>query len=65
MKRAFEAGVNYFDTAEAYGFLDQKWGRSRDCHGQLHQDLGWNRKDYVISIWSVHIMLLWVLSILK
>ena len=49
MKRAFEAGVNYFDIAEAYGFLDQKWGRAETVMGNCIKNLGWNRKDYVIS----------------
>lgn len=42
--KAYEAGVNYFDTAEIYGN-----GRAETILGKCLKRAGWPRKDYVIS----------------
>jgi len=50
MKYAFEHGVNFFDTAEIYGF-----GSAETVFGNILKDLAWDRKDYVLStklIWN-------------
>jgi len=44
MKYAFEKGVNFFDTAEIYGF-----GTAETVFGNIIKDLGWDRKDYVLT----------------
>ena len=44
MQAAFEAGVNFFDNAEVYA-----GGESERLMGRVVKDLGWDRRDYVIS----------------
>ncbi|MGI9648590.1 MAG: potassium channel beta subunit family protein [Acidimicrobiia bacterium] len=44
MQAAFDAGVNFFDNAEAYA-----GGESESLMGRAIKDLGWDRQDYVIS----------------
>ncbi len=44
MKRAYEAGVNFFDNAEAYA-----QGESERIMGRVVERLGWERSSYVIS----------------
>lgn len=44
MKTAYEAGVNYFDNAEAYA-----GGRSEEVMGAALKRLGWRRASYVVS----------------
>ncbi|GAA0742206.1 aldo/keto reductase [Ideonella azotifigens] len=44
MAAAFDAGVNFFDNAEAYAA-----GESETVMGQALKKLGWNRLDYVVS----------------
>lgn len=44
MKKCFEGGVNFFDTAEIYGA-----GQAEECMGQAIKELGWRREDLVIS----------------
>lgn len=44
MKAAFEAGVNFFDNAEAYAS-----GRAETVMGKIVKDSGWKRSDLVIS----------------
>jgi len=46
MKVAFEAGVNFFDNAEAYG---ENIGDAEIVMGRALKRLGWKRSDYVIS----------------
>lgn len=41
---AYDAGINYFDNAEAYG-----GGRSEQLMGAAIADLGWPRHSYVLS----------------
>ena len=41
---AFEAGVNFFDNAEAYA-----GGESERIMGQAIAELGWDRQSYVVS----------------
>ena len=43
-QKCFELGINFFDTAEYYGF-----GNGEKQFGQVFQTLGWARKDYVIT----------------
>ena len=44
MKTAFDAGVNFFDNAEAYA-----GGKSEILMGKVIKRAGWNRSDLVIS----------------
>lgn len=44
MKAAFDAGVNFFDNAEAYAS-----GQAELIMGKALKELGWPRKDYLIS----------------
>lgn len=44
MHRAWEAGCNFFDNAEAYA-----GGESEAIMGRVIADLGWRRHDYVLS----------------
>jgi voltage-dependent potassium channel beta subunit len=44
MKAAFDAGVNFFDNAEAYAS-----GRAESVMGNVIRRLGWRRSDLVIS----------------
>jgi len=52
MSAAYEAGVNFFDNAEAYAR-----GRSEDIMGAALKKLGWRRGSYLISTkfyWGLH-----------
>ncbi len=44
MAAAFDAGINFFDNAEAYA-----GGRSEELMGQAIKRLGWPRLNYVVS----------------
>jgi voltage-dependent potassium channel beta subunit len=44
MKAAYDAGVNFFDNAEAY-----EAGRSEELMGEALRKLGWRRASYVVS----------------
>jgi voltage-dependent potassium channel beta subunit len=44
MAAAYDAGVNFFDNAEAYAS-----GEAETIMGQALKDLGWARKDYLVS----------------
>ncbi len=44
MKTAFDAGVNFFDNAEAYA-----GGKSEVLMGKALQKAGWKRSEYVVS----------------
>lgn len=44
MKAAYEAGVNFFDNAEAYAH-----GNAEIVMGKAIKNLGWNRDDIVVS----------------
>jgi voltage-dependent potassium channel beta subunit len=44
MAAAFDAGVNFFDNAEAYAM-----GRSEEVMGEALRRLGWPRLNYVVS----------------
>jgi len=44
MQAAFDAGVNFFDNAEAYA-----GGESESLMGRSIKELGWDRQDFVIS----------------
>ena len=44
MKAAYDAGVNFFDTAEVYAD-----GESEVVMGEAIKEFGWNRNDLVIS----------------
>jgi aryl-alcohol dehydrogenase-like predicted oxidoreductase len=44
IKRCYESGVNYFDTAEVYGF-----GISETLLGRALKELNYPRESYVIS----------------
>ena len=44
MAAAFDAGVNFFDNAEAYAL-----GRSEEVMGAAIQQLGWPRLNYIVS----------------
>ncbi len=44
MKEAFDAGVNFFDNAEAYAA-----GQSETMMGNIIRKLGWKRSDLVLS----------------
>ena len=52
MRAAYEAGVNFFDNAEAYAA-----GESEAIMGRALKKLGWRRSSYVISTkiyWGLH-----------
>lgn len=52
MRAAYEAGVNFFDNAEAYA-----GGDSERIMGRVIAKLGWPRESYVIStklFWGIH-----------
>ncbi len=52
LKMAYEAGVNFFDNAEAYA-----GGRSEEIMGKALRELGWPRWSYVVStklFWGIH-----------
>ena len=44
MVEAFDAGINFFDNAEAYA-----QGRSEEVMGKIIHELGWTREDYLVS----------------
>jgi voltage-dependent potassium channel beta subunit len=44
MAAAYDAGVNFFDNAEAYAS-----GEAETIMGQALKELGWARKDYLVS----------------
>lgn len=44
MKTAYDAGVNFFDNAEAY-----ESGKSEEIMGAVIQKAGWKRSDLVLS----------------
>ena len=44
MAAAFDAGVNFFDNAEAYAS-----GQAEQIMGKALKELGWARKDYMVS----------------
>ena len=44
MAAAYDAGVNFFDNAEAYAM-----GEAETIMGQALKELGWARKDYLVS----------------
>jgi voltage-dependent potassium channel beta subunit len=52
LSAAKDAGVNFFDNAEAYSA-----GESERVMGQAFRDLGWKRHEYVVStklFWGIH-----------
>ncbi|MDJ0758395.1 MAG: aldo/keto reductase [Woeseiaceae bacterium] len=52
MKAAFDAGVNFFDNAEAYAL-----GKSEEIMGEAIKRLGWRRGSYLVSTklyWGLH-----------
>jgi voltage-dependent potassium channel beta subunit len=44
MQAAWDAGVNFFDNAEAYG-----GGRAEEIAGEALRQLGWRRGSYIVS----------------
>ena len=44
MKLCYEHGVNYFDTAEIYGF-----GQAETIMGKAFKELGFKREEIVVS----------------
>ena len=44
MKTAYDAGVNFFDNAEAYG-----GGKAETMMGKVFKRAGWRRASYVVS----------------
>lgn len=44
MKKAYDAGVNFFDNAEIYAH-----GKSEEIMGAALQKLGWRRDSYIVS----------------
>ena len=44
MKLCFDAGVNFFDTAEIYGF-----GAAETCMGKAFKELNFPREEIVVS----------------
>jgi voltage-dependent potassium channel beta subunit len=44
MTAAYEAGVNFFDNAEAYGA-----GRAEETMGRVLRQVGWRRETFVVS----------------
>jgi voltage-dependent potassium channel beta subunit len=52
MGAAYDAGVNFFDNAEAYAF-----GKSEEIMGEALRKLGWRRGSYLVSTklyWGLH-----------
>jgi len=52
MSAAYDAGVNFFDNAEAY-----KHGQSEEIMGEALKRLGWRRGSYLVStklFWGLH-----------
>ena len=52
MKTAYDAGVNFFDNAEAYA-----QGKSEEIMGAALKKLGWRRSSYIVSTkfyWGIH-----------
>jgi voltage-dependent potassium channel beta subunit len=52
MKTAYDAGVNFFDNAEAYA-----QGKSEEIMGAALKKLGWRRSSYIVSTkfyWGLH-----------
>jgi voltage-dependent potassium channel beta subunit len=52
LKAAYEAGVNFFDNAEAYAA-----GQSETIMGRALKRLGWRRSSYIVStklFWGLH-----------
>ncbi|NCF82561.1 MAG: aldo/keto reductase, partial [Proteobacteria bacterium] len=52
MSAAYDAGVNFFDNAEAY-----KRGQSEEIMGEALKRLGWRRGSYLVStklFWGLH-----------
>ena len=52
LSAAKDAGVNFFDNAEAYAA-----GESERVMGQAFRDLGWKRHEYIVStklFWGIH-----------
>ncbi len=52
MVAAREAGVNFFDNAEAYA-----GGKSEEIMGQVFREQGWERWSYIVStklFWGIH-----------
>ena len=52
MQAAYDAGVNFFDNAEAYA-----GGRSEEIMGKALAELGWPRHSYLVSTkfyWGIH-----------
>ncbi len=44
MKAAYDAGVNFFDNAEAYAH-----GKSEEIMGKVFKKMGWRRDSYIVS----------------
>jgi voltage-dependent potassium channel beta subunit len=52
MSTAYDAGVNFFDNAEAY-----EKGKSEEIMGAALKKLGWRRSSYIVSskfFWGIH-----------
>ena len=52
MSAAYDAGVNFFDNAEAYAL-----GKSEEIMGAALKRLGWRRGSYLVStklFWGLH-----------
>jgi len=52
MAAAYDAGVNFFDNAEAYAH-----GKSEEIMGEAFKRLGWRRSSYLVStklFWGLH-----------
>ena len=52
MAAAYDAGVNFFDNAEAYAH-----GKSEEIMGEAFKRLGWRRGSYLVStklFWGLH-----------
>ena len=52
MAAAYDAGVNFFDNAEAYA-----GGKSEEVMGQALKQLNWRRSSYLVStklFWGLH-----------
>eukprot|EP00824_Muranothrix_gubernata_P002652 TRINITY_DN1320_c0_g1_i1.p1 TRINITY_DN1320_c0_g1~~TRINITY_DN1320_c0_g1_i1.p1 ORF type:complete len:383 (-),score=81.47 TRINITY_DN1320_c0_g1_i1:4-1152(-) len=49
MKKAFEGGINFFDTAEIYGYYHKNWGVAETIMGNCLKRLAIPRKDFVLS----------------
>jgi voltage-dependent potassium channel beta subunit len=44
MKKAYDAGVNFFDNAEAYAS-----GKSEEVMGRILKKMGWERSSFIVS----------------